>query len=242
MLKIFSHGISDVGLKRSNNEDAFAVEPVRGYYAVADGMGGAAAGEVASRIFIDTIQEVFSARLSAAPPMDSLREVFGAANASIISEVHEHEELQGMGCTAELITFHDEDYYLGHVGDSRTYVYRNGQLRQITRDHSFVQDQVDKGVITKDEARNHSFKNVILRAVGVNENLAVDLIKGKVLDGDLFLLCTDGLTDMVEDALIHDALGLPHDLQGKGEKLIQLAKQAGGKDNITVVLCQVTLY
>lgn len=241
MIQIIFHGVTDIGLKRSNNEDAMAMESALGYWAVADGMGGAAAGEVASRIFIETAYEVFSSHAPEVTPADLVQEVFGAANARIISEANIHQEFNGMGCTAELITFHDEDYLLGHVGDSRTYVYRNGQLRQITRDHSYVQDQLDKDLITPEEARKHSFKNVILRAVGVNESLSIDLTRGKVLNGDLFLLCSDGLTDMVGDDAICDTFALPHDLPGKAERLVHLAKLAGGKDNITVVLCQVVL-
>jgi PPM family protein phosphatase len=241
MLRIISHGITDVGLKRTNNEDALAMDPETGFWAVADGMGGAAAGEVASRIFIETAYDVFSTKTLDALPLDLVREVFGSANTKIISEANRHSELDGMGCTAELITFREEEYFLGHVGDSRTYVYRNGQLRQITRDHSFIQDQLDKGLITPEEARTNSFRNVILRAVGVSESLSIDLCKGRALDGDIFLLCSDGLTDMVDDTVIHDAFTLPYDLAGKVERLVSLAKSAGGKDNITVVLCQVEI-
>jgi protein phosphatase len=241
MIRISFHGLTDVGLKRSNNEDMLAMEPSLGYWAVADGMGGEAAGEVASRIFIETAHEVFSRGVPDAMPKDLVGAVFGSANAKIISQAKEHREYDGMGCTAELITYHGEDYHLGHVGDSRTYIYRNGQLRQITRDHSFVQDQVDKGLITREEARTHAYKNLILRAVGVNEGFAIDFIKGRVLDGDLFLLCTDGLTDMVDDPVIQETLSLPRDLRSKVEKLVELAKLGGGKDNVTLVLCQVAL-
>jgi protein phosphatase len=157
----------------------------------------------------------------------------------MISEARSHPEYDGMGCTAELIAFPGDNYVLGHVGDSRTYMFRNGQLRQLTRDHSFVQDQLDKGLLSPEEARRHSKRHIILRAVGVNETVAVDLIGGKTLEGDLFLLCSDGLTDMVDDAAICHALTLPCDLRGKAERLVQLAIEAGGKDNITVVLCQV---
>ncbi len=241
MVRVSFHGATDIGLKRSKNEDVFAVEPDLGYCVVADGMGGAPAGEVASRIFAEAAYEVFSHKRPGLMPMDLVREAFLLANTKIISEVGRHPEFEGMGCTAELLSFHEEDYLLGHVGDSRTYISRNGQLRQITKDHSLVQDQLDKGLITPDEARTYSFKNVILKAVGVDEYLSVDLIKGRALDGDIFLLCSDGLTDMVDDEVIRDILNLQGDLRGKTEKLVQSAKLAGGKDNITLVLCQAAL-
>ena len=143
-----------------------------------------------------------------------------------------------MGCTAELMAFSDASYILGHVGDSRTYLFRQGRLKQITQDHSLVQDQIDRGLLTPEEAKKHSLRNVILRAVGAKETLAVDLITGKVMAGDLFLLCSDGLTGMVDDPPIEETLSLSISLVQKVERLITLAKEAGGNDNITVVLCE----
>jgi protein phosphatase len=128
---------------------------------------------------------------------------------------------------------------LGHVGDSRTYLFRNGQLRQLTRDHSFLQDQIDQGLMTPAEVRNHALRHVILRAVGTEETLSVDLIRGKTLAGDLFLLCSDGLSDMVDNPLIQESLFASLRLAEKVERLIQLAKSAGGYDNVTVILCEV---
>jgi protein phosphatase len=145
-----------------------------------------------------------------------------------------------MGCTAELIAFYNQHFVLGHVGDSRTYLFRQGRLRQLTRDHSFVQDQVDQGLITPKEAKVHSLKNVILRAVGIDDPLAVDLIRGKSHPGDLFLLCSDGLTDLVDEASIQETLSPPLSLTTKGDRLIEQAKSRGGFDNITVILCEVT--
>jgi protein phosphatase len=144
-----------------------------------------------------------------------------------------------MGCTAELMAFCNDRFVLAHVGDSRTYLLRNAQLRQLTRDHSVVQDQIDRGVISPAEAKNHLLRGVILQAVGVKEKIDVDLIRGKALPGDLFLLCSDGLTDMVDDPLIQEALSLNGTTREKADKLIALAKSAGGHDNITVVLSEV---
>jgi len=241
MLKITSFGKSDVGLKRSNNEDAFAVNPEQGFLALADGMGGEVAGEVASQLFIETALEVFSRGRSVSEQeiLDRVQKTFQLSNEKILNHVEQHPEHQGMGCTAELVAFSETNFVLGHVGDSRTYLYRGGQLRQLTKDHSFIQTQIDQGVIPQTEAKRHSLKHVILRAVGIEEALAVDLIRGKSVPGDLFLLCSDGLTDMVEDRSIQDILLSPLLLHQKVEGLIDLSKSAGGQDNITVVLCEV---
>jgi PPM family protein phosphatase len=144
-----------------------------------------------------------------------------------------------MGCTAELLAFSGDKFILGHMGDSRTYRYKNGQLKQLSLDHSLVQDQLDRGLITPEEARKHTMKNVILRAVGVDETPSLDLVRGNLSAGDLFLLCSDGLTDMVEDSDILTVLASTSKLPGKAEQLVELAKTGGGRDNITVVLIEI---
>lgn len=241
MPEIITFSKSDIGLKRFNNEDAFVAKPEKGLWVVADGMGGAAAGEVASKIFAETAVEVFSEteRGAEKETLELIQRVFQLANERILKRASQNPQYEGMGCTAELMTFSNQKYLLGHVGDSRTYLLREGQLRRLTRDHSFVQDQMDRNLITPAEAKRHSLRHVILRAVGVHETLAVDLIRGRSLPGDLFLLCSDGLTDMVEDITIEDILSLSLDLPLKGEKLIELAKSAGGYDNITLILCEM---
>jgi serine/threonine protein phosphatase PrpC len=234
-------GKTDIGLKRANNEDSFVVRPELGLCVVADGMGGAAAGELASRIFVETAVEVFSTSLSRSEDDTSnlAKKAFGRANARILDHAESEPRHKGMGCTAELVAFCNDRFVLGHVGDSRTYLLRNAQLRQLTRDHSVVQDQIDRGIISPAEAKNHLLRGVILRAVGVQEEIDVDLMRGKALAGDLFLLCSDGLTDMVDDPLIQEALSLNGTIREKADKLIALAKSAGGHDNITVVLSEV---
>ncbi len=241
MSKISSYGLSDLGLKRFNNEDASLVSVEWDLFAVADGMGGAAAGEVASQLFVETALEVFSKneRRSEQETLELVQEAFRLANERILKHTIQNPHHQGMGCTAELIAFYNQDYVLGHVGDSRTYLLRKGQLRQMTRDHSLIQDQIDQGFITPVEAKRHSLRNIILRAVGAKETLAVDLIRGKSSPGDMFLLCSDGLTDMVDDPSIQEILSLSLTLIQKVEKLINLAKSAGGYDNITVILCEM---
>lgn len=241
MSKIISFGKSDVGLKRSNNEDAFILKPELDIVSVADGMGGPASGEVASGFFIESVLEVFSGQrpMSEKHTGELVQKIYQQSNDRIFSTSESKPEHHGMGCTAEVLAFYKGSYVIGHVGDSRTYLFRNNQLRQITQDHSIVQDQLNQGLITAAEARNHSLRHVILRAVGVKDELAVDIIKGKCLADDLFLLCSDGLTDMVEDDTIRDVLSLPLELNQKADRLIDSAKEAGGNDNITVVLCQV---
>jgi protein phosphatase len=238
---MISYGLSDPGLKRSNNEDASLIRAELDLFAVADGMGGAAAGEVASQLFVETALEVFlkNERRSEQETVELVQEAFRLANERILKHTIENPHHQGMGCTAELMAFSSQDYVLGHVGDSRGYLFRKGQLRQMTRDHSLIQDQIDQGLITPVEAKKHSFRNIILRAVGADETLAVDLIRGKSLPGDIFLLCSDGLTDMVDDPSIQEILSLSLNLVQKVEKLIHLAKSAGGYDNITVILCEM---
>jgi PPM family protein phosphatase len=241
VLKIACFGKSDVGLRRTNNEDAFWVAPELGLAGLADGMGGAAAGELASHLFTHAVTEV-SSSMGEGNGFDSLEPVeksFELANQRILNHVKEHPGHTGMGCTGELLALSNHSYYLGHVGDSRTYLFRQGELKQLTRDHSFVQDLVDKGVITPDEARTHRLRHVIMRAVGTRETLEVELGKGEVAAGDLFLLCSDGLTDMVEDELIQQVLSMPIELAVKAGRLIEAANAAGGRDNVTVVLIEV---
>jgi len=232
---------TDMGLRRKNNEDAYVVRPDLGFLAVADGVGGAAAGEVASGIFVDTAQEIFARKnLDSESETSSLvQDVFRLANERILAHAAEHPSSKGMGSTAELIAFSDDRYIVGHVGDSRTYLLRGGELRQITKDHSLVQEQVDKGMITPEEARKHSLRNVVLRALGVQQPMALDLIRGKCQPNDIFLLCSGGLTSMVEDDDIREALIAPGGLDDKVDRLIESAKSAGGSDNITVALCRV---
>ncbi|MBW1746798.1 MAG: serine/threonine-protein phosphatase [Deltaproteobacteria bacterium] len=194
-------GKSDSGLKRRNNEDRFMVRSELGFCLVADGMGGAAAGEIASRIFAETTLEIFStsAGRSEKETIELVQRAFNFANERILSHVKKNPHHKGMGCTAELMAFSDKGFVIGHIGDSRTYCLRDGQLKQLTQDHSLVQNQIEQGLITPAEARNHPLRNVILRAVGIKKKLALDLVRGITFSGDLFLLCSDGLSDMIDD-------------------------------------------
>lgn len=241
MLDIEFIGKTDLGLIRGNNEDTYLVNAQDGFCLVADGMGGAAAGEMASQIFSQTAEEIFSVGPSSNEQdiIACVQATFRKANDRILDHATQYPEHQGMGCTAEVLAFTASGFVIGHMGDSRTYRFRQGVLKQLTKDHSLVQDQIDQGLITEEQARTHSMRNVILRAVGVRPSPALDTLRGPVYAGDIFLLCSDGLTDMVDDPEICHVLNLQGDLALKTEHLIDLAKKAGGKDNITVVLAEV---
>src|SRR5512141_1171552 len=238
MIRIETSARTDVGLRRSSNEDAFVSAAEHGILALADGMGGAASGEVASGIFADTVRE----RLSAGPPTvleeaeEFVRKTFLLANQRIRDLAVSEPKHQGMGCTGEMVVFADDRYVVGHVGDSRVYLFREGRLRQVTKDHSFVQEQVDHGVLTPEQARVHAYRNMLLRAIGIDVALAVDLICGKAHPGDFFLLCSYGLTDRVGDLLIEERLACGLSLAEKADLLVRDACDAGGHDNVTVVL------
>jgi len=244
MFRIASFGKSDRGLKRSNNEDAFLVDESLGINVLADGMGGAAAGELASGIFAQAALEVFSNHHQSAQAgleaQELLQKVYVLAHSRILKHVKANPEHRGMGCTAELLFLHDDKFSLGHIGDSRTYLYRRGQLKLLTKDHSLVQQQLDQGLISRDQAKVHRYRNVLLRAVGTGEALAVDFLKGKVAPGDMFLLCSDGLTSLVDDGRIQEVLASDPDISAKIDTLIDLAKSAGGHDNVTVILSEVS--
>ena len=239
--KIF-FGKTDIGLKRKNNEDVFVVSPELDFCLTADGMGGAAAGELASKIFADTTQEIFTGNTdrSQKEVLYRIQEAFRAANAKILEDVIQNTSHKGMGCTAELLAFSDEGFIVGHIGDSRTYRLRKGHLEQLTQDHTMVQQQFEEGLISSDQIKQHPLRNVIFRAVGIKEELALDLIIGKIFSEDLFLLCSDGLTDMIPDEQIREILCTDTDISRKAEELLETAKIAGGIDNITVALVAIT--
>jgi PPM family protein phosphatase len=241
MVEIRFCGKTDIGIRRLKNEDAFVIVSELDMCALADGMGGAAAGELASRMFAEAVVAIFAAagQRSEQETMELVEQTYRMANEKIMLHALNNPDHKGMGCTAELLAFFDQGYVLGHVGDSRSYLFRGGQLKRLTNDHSVVQQQLNQGFITAEEARKHPLRNVILRAVGTNEILAIDMIRGKVQTGDLFLLCSDGLTDMVEESVLSEVLAVDQTLPLKADQLIERANSAGGHDNITVILGEV---
>lgn len=240
MTNIAAFGKTDVGLHRTNNEDVFLLMPEAGSFALADGMGGPAFGEVAAAIFAETSRRM----LPASPPgtIDDAerlaRDVFLIANRDILAYASEDADREGMGCTAELLLFVGDEWLVAHVGDSRSYRFRGGRLSRITKDHSLVQEQVDRGLLSEADARRHPMRNVIVRAVGTSERVEPDIHRGALLPGEMILLCSDGLTDMADEADIEAILAGPGPLAEKGKRLVDLALAAGGRDNVTVVLCE----
>ncbi|MCP4117548.1 MAG: Stp1/IreP family PP2C-type Ser/Thr phosphatase [Desulfobacteraceae bacterium] len=241
MTEIHLFGQTDPGLVRKNNEDTFFIDKQRGFCLVADGIGGTRGGEIASRLFVEESLTSFAMpdALTESLAADLIRQSFQRANAAILEYATANPGCKGMGCTAELIAFFPDGFVLGHMGDSRSFRLRNNSFKQLTTDHSLVQEQLDQGLISPEEAKAHSYKNVILRAVGIEEHPALDIIKGKVFPGDLFLLCSDGLTDMVSPDLIQSLVSSSGTLEAKTTALVHQAKANGGRDNITVVLAEI---
>ncbi len=236
------YGRTDTGRVRKNNEDIFYINERGGYCLVADGIGGAAGGELASTLFAETVKKCLSAQspISTQKASGLIKQSFQAANTLILDYANKNTSCKGMGCTAELVLFTENHFVLGHMGDSKTFRLRDGILKQLTRDHSLVQEQLDQGLITLEEAKNHALSNIIVRAVGIEPEPSLDILSGKLLPGDTFLLCTDGLTDKVEPGLIKNHLSTYARNQEKVSRLIQEANMRGGHDNITVVIAEIS--
>lgn len=225
------------GNVRRNNEDAYyaPLEVKNGFFAVvADGMGGHNAGEVASHIVVDTFREVLGGLQPESVTEEALRSMFNEANARVWKNAGMHPERSGMGSTATAAVFCGDDVLIGHVGDSRAYLYHEASLRQITRDHSYVQMLLDLGYISETEAAGHPQKNIITRAMGTDPEITVDIQRATLCPNDCLLLCTDGLNVMVPDERIAAILGGGYDTAAAG--LIDAALAAGGEDNVSVVL------
>jgi protein phosphatase len=233
-------GRTDQGRLRVKNEDSILVDQDAGFCLVADGIGGTAAGDIASQMFAHAAQKVFSAEHETEDRISQLiQKTFLMANDAILKHVKTHPGCEGMGCTAELLALCEDRFVLGHMGDSRVYRLRGGELKQLTKDHSLVQEQLEQGLITPEEASHHALKNVILRAVGIRKNPSLDVLRGNTFPGDLFLLCSDGLSDMISDPLIFKHLNSGSDIRDTVENLISEANANGGKDNISVVLARI---
>jgi serine/threonine protein phosphatase PrpC len=234
---------TDVGMIRSGNEDRFFADADerRGIFVVADGMGGHAAGEVASEMAVDIIaRELLSLSSATEDGADHrLMQSVRAANAAIHQRTLEESDKHGMGTTATVLVLSDDGYIIGQVGDSRVYLLRNGAFRQLTKDHSYVQEQVDAGLLTPEQARYHPYSNVITRCVGASPQVEADLFTGEVRAGDVFLLASDGLTGMVDDHRLHELLLTRVSPGRKVDALVSEANERGGLDNITAIVIQV---
>ncbi len=234
---------SDVGMIRSGNEDNFFAEADdrRGVFVVADGMGGHAAGEVASEM---AVQIVARHLLSLTSVLDrasaeKLAQAMRDANRAIYDRMLAEVDKQGMGTTASVLVLSDNQFLIGQIGDSRIYLLRDGALTQLTKDHSYVQEQVDAGLLTPEQARYHPYSNVITRCVGASESVDADIYEGEMKPGDVFLLASDGLTGMVDDRRLQ-AMLLARSGPGRiVDALIAEANGRGGLDNITAIVIQV---
>ena len=226
---------TDIGKLRKQNEDAAWFDEARAVFAVADGMGGHLAGEVASRMAIEAVQRM--ARENERPGIAALREAVACAHETILAHAQDHIECAGMGTTLSVLWLGENYAYIAHVGDSRIYRLREGSLTQITQDHSLVEELVRAGLITREQARTHPRRNIITRALGTHGENEPDLLVTDVQDGDVFLLCTDGPTGMVTDAQIERML-LENDMEAAADALLAAALDAGGRDNVTLILCE----
>jgi protein phosphatase len=243
---------TDVGQKRQGNEDRFCLDPALGLYVVADGMGGHAAGEVASRLAVETIHEWMGKYLSGADaatagpaaPAGSAEANFllssiRLANRIIFDSAKDRPEYAGMGTTVVAVLARGDRFVLAHVGDSRIYRIRRDDISQISRDHSFVQEQVDSGMMSATEAHQSQYRHMITRALGLKESVDVDLTEQPACPGDVLLLCSDGLSDLLDDEDMLAAVRAHADnLDEACRALVDRANSKGGDDNITVLVVQ----
>ncbi|HRD84442.1 MAG TPA: Stp1/IreP family PP2C-type Ser/Thr phosphatase [Rubrivivax sp.] len=237
----------DAGRARSNNEDSVALDEAVALAVLADGMGGYNAGEVASGMATSFIRSELGRWLREAQNQASDAEVRRAmdicvdnANRAIFNAANSNPQYAGMGTTLVVAVFRDNRLMVGHVGDSRAYRLRAGRLQQITRDHSLLQEQIDAGLITPEQAAFSANKNLVTRAVGVEDTVLLETHQHDVVPGDLYLLCSDGLSDMLDDAAIGELMAAHESLETGCQALIRAANEAGGKDNISVVLVRAS--
>jgi len=250
--KILITGITDTGLVRDHNEDSIGHNDELGLLVLADGMGGHKGGEVASAIAVDSILQDLNKALPEVTPSKTdestgysletmlIEKAIKDANFKIFTAAQNNSKYEGMGTTIVVLLFYDNRITIAHVGDSRLYRMRDGTLEQMTRDHTLLQELVDRGFYSKKEARESLNKNLITRAAGVGSSVDVDLLEDIALVGDTYLLCSDGLTDMITDGLIEDIeLDHKNNLEKMNKELIKQAKDHGGKDNVSAMLAQV---
>lgn len=238
---------TSTGNVRKSNEDAFGYLPDHGIYVVCDGMGGAAGGEIASRLAVDTVVQRIASRDGAIAPdataQEQLHEAIAEANRAVLARADQEPGLYGMGTTlvalmvgAPMVRNHA---LIAHAGDSRCYLFRHGTLSLCTHDHSLVDEQMRLGTMTREEAERSPFRSVITRAIGTQPSVAEEILEIETEPGDLFLLCTDGLTREVTEEEMARVLGAGDDLQQAAQRLVDEANEAGGRDNVTCLLVQL---
>jgi protein phosphatase len=248
-MRVDSGSISDVGRKRKSNEDNYCANDREGLYVVADGMGGHAAGEVASELATETIEEFIKLTSSDADitwPFgldeklslsgNRLKTAIRYANRKLLEKVQESAEYEGMATTVAAVLLDKDQAHIAHVGDSRVYLIRGDSIRLLTSDHSWVNEQVMSGLIDSEQARTHPLRNVVTRALGGKEGLEIDMQVLDLQDGDLLLLCSDGLTSMIEDVEILEVVRAGgREVNEVARGLVDAANRSGGEDNITTI-------
>lgn len=245
-------GKTDKGCVRQNNEDSLAVDDALGLFIVADGMGGAASGEVASRLAVDVIAKSVREAVSHkdaplvghadsrfSPQANRLASSIRLSNQLIYETARARPQDQGMGTTVVSVWMSEHSFVVAHVGDSRIYLVRKGVLQRLTEDHSLVAEQVKKGLLTEEQAEASGIANIITRALGTEPSVEVDLDEVAASEGDCVILCSDGLTKMLDDAQILKAAQEAPEPEALCEQLVSLALAAGGKDNVTVVAARL---
>lgn len=230
-------GATDPGRVRRANEDALLYSAPAGAFVVCDGMGGAQGGATASRLAAESALAVLA---DAEPGTAALAEAVRSANSRVYAGARGRRDLEGMGTTLVALLVGKGTAWVGHVGDSRCYLYRGGSLQRLTSDHSFVEEQMRIGRMTREQARRSPMRNVITRAVGTRAEVAAEVVEVELADGDLFLLASDGLTRELEDAAIRQVLEAATELEAACARLIVLANKAGGRDNITCLLVRIS--
>lgn len=253
-MAIKTFGLSDIGKKRGRNEDSYLVNDELGLFVVADGMGGHSGGEFASRFAVSTIEEVIQS-MNMDPEAtvisgvnedgskfgDRLRYAIEVASQKIYDQAIFEPELKGMGTTVAALLVDGNKACVANVGDSRVYLIRGGVIKQVTEDHSLVSEQMRAGILSANDAKTHKLKNIITRSVGYQEEVNADLFYLDLQSGDSLVMCTDGLTNLLDDTFIHEAVKANgNDLEAACRHLVGSANAKGGDDNITVLICQVS--
>lgn len=251
-LRALAFGFSDVGKKRVRNEDNYLIIPDLRLYLVADGMGGHAGGQTASKVAVQTIAQIINAnqavldsgtiydieQLETSPVAKLLSDSLRGACHEVHDQSQNNTKLQGMGTTVTGLLLHNNFAFVGHVGDSRAYLVRNNQILQLSEDHSLVNEQLKAGLISEVQAKNSRFRNIITRSIGYEDDVDVDMIALQMRPNDVFVLCTDGLTTLVADQEIHNVIADSY-LHEAPALLVDLANHRGGDDNSTIILVYI---
>lgn len=237
-MKLQACAKTDIGLKRDNNEDSFFVDKQQGLFIVADGMGGHAAGEIASQIAVESVRRSLQTT-DGKSPLEQLKQAIGEANLAVADAANSNIAHKGMGTTLTVLLLSQQQAHLAHVGDSRVYRLHNKQLEQLSDDHSLSAEQLRQGLISIEEAQRSNLGNILLQAIGISAEMDICLKHLPLAVGESYLLCSDGLSNMLADTEIEKILNQPGNLDNRCNRLIDDAIAAGGKDNITAIIVQI---